>query len=62
METNREALRRLGEEAREDIAKQPSWMRTPPREPVIWRERGKKPADEQEVVTDGQESHVRRVE
>lgn len=43
METNREALQRLAEQAREDIAKLPSWMRTPPREPVIWKERGSKP-------------------
>lgn len=44
MESNKDALRRLGEEAREDIAKLPSWMRNPPREPVIWKERGDKEA------------------
>lgn len=40
METNREALRRLAREARIEIAKQPAWMRTPPREPISRRQSG----------------------
>jgi hypothetical protein len=42
VESNKDALRRLGEQARDDIAKLPAWMRNPPREPVIWKERGGK--------------------
>lgn len=62
METNRQALRRLAEEAREDIAKQPSWMRTPPREPVIWKERGQKSVGERDDGSKSGESSVRQVE
>jgi hypothetical protein len=42
VESNKDALRRLGEQARDDIAKLPAWMRNPPREPVIWKERAGK--------------------
>jgi hypothetical protein len=38
VETNREALRRLGRQARIEIANQPAWMRTPPREPISRRQ------------------------
>lgn len=35
-ETNREALRRMAREAREEQKTRPEWMRTPPTERTAW--------------------------
>lgn len=56
MESNKDALRRLGEEARDDIAKLPAWMRNPPREPVIWKERAEKEDSGNEAERDRKSS------
>ena len=37
-ETNREAFRRMAQEARERQKDIPAWMRTPPREPTAWND------------------------